>query len=116
MVFRVIDNPDFNKFKADAGFKNHEFKQLAGLYSRAASQKALFDMAVDVNFDEGTCSITYYRTNNYIPYLQFLIRHVGPKTCMYEIFKQDKGRIAKSGLFSRAFQRLEEEVVALMPS
>ena len=116
MAFRVIDNPDFEKFKASAGFKNHEFKQLAGLYSRAASHKAIYDIAVDVNFDEGFCTFTYFRTNNYVPYLQLLIRQVGPKTNMYELYKEGKGRIAKSGLFSRAFQRLEQEINELLPS
>lgn len=115
MTFRVIDNPEFDKFKKNAGFKNAEFKALAGIYSRAASVRALYDIGVDVDFDEGVCTFTYYRTNNYKPYLQFVIKHVGPHTAMYEVFKEGKGRIARSGLFKRAFARLEEEVAALMP-
>ena len=67
-----------------------------------------------MDFDEGACTFTYYRSNNYKPYLQFVIRHVGPHTSMYELYKEGKGRIAKSGLFKRAFERLEEEVAALM--
>lgn len=114
MTFTVIDNPDFNKFKVRAGFKNTEFKALAGLYSQAASQKALYDIAVDVDFDTGVCTFTYYQSNNYVPTLQFLIRQVGPRTNMYEVYKEGKGRIAKSGLFERAFERLEKEVEDLM--
>lgn len=114
MTFRVIDNPDFKKFSRNAGFKNSEFKALAGLFSRAATVKALYDIGVDVDFDEGVCTFTYYRTNAYKPYLQFVIRHVGPHTAMYEVFKESKGRIAKSGLFRRAFKRLEDEIAELM--
>ncbi len=114
MSFQVIDNPDFDKFRKTAGFKNSEFRLLAGLFSRAASAKALLDMAVDVNFEEGTCSISYYQTR-YEPSFQFVIRHVGPRTVMYEVYKTDKGQILKSGLFQRAFDRLAEEIGALMP-
>ena len=114
MVFQVIDNPDFGKFRARSGFKNAEFRLLAGLFSRAASAKALLDMTVDVDFEEGTCMISYYKTR-YEPYLSFVVRHVGPKTTMYEVYKTEKGQLVKSGLFSRAYERLEEEVAALMP-
>ena len=114
MVFQVIDNPDFGKFRARSGFKNAEFRLLAGLFSRAASAKALIDMAVDVDFDEGTCPITYYKTR-YEPYLSFVVRHVGPKTVMYEVYKTEKGQMTKSGLFTRAYERLAEEIEALMP-
>lgn len=114
MTFTVIDNPDYQRFRAQAGFKNAEFKALAGLYSRAASEKALYDIAVDVDFDEGVCTFTYYQSNNYVPFLQFLIRHVGPRANMYEVYKQGKGRIAKSGLFDRAFGKLQDEVEGLM--
>ena len=115
MVFQVIDNPDFGKFRARSGFKNAEFRLLAGLFSRAASAKALMDMAVDVDFEEGTCTISYYKTR-YEPYLSFVIRHVGPKTTMYEVYRAEKGQLAKSGLFQRAYERLNEEIEALMPA
>jgi hypothetical protein len=115
MDFQVIDNPDFKKFKSNAGFKNSEFKLLAGLYSRAATARALNDIGVDVNFDEGVCTFTYYRTNTYKPYLQFLIRQVGPHTNMYELYLEGKGKIVKSGLFQRVYERLEQEITALMP-
>ena len=114
MTFTVIDNPDVQKFKKRSGFTNFQFKQLAGLYSRAASQKALYDIAVDVDFEAETCTFTYYRSNTYKPYLQFVIRRVGPHTDMYELYKEGQGRIARSGLFDRTFERLEEEVAALM--
>ena len=115
MDFRVIDNPDFKKFTAQSGFKNSEFKRLAGLFSRAASFKALYDIGVDVNFDEGTCTFTYYKSSAYKPFLQFVIRHVGPHASLYEVYMEGRGRIIRSGLFSRAFERLEQEIEALLP-
>ena len=114
MVFEVIDNPDFKRFRKQSGFRNSEFKKLAGLFSRGATVKALYDIAVDVDFDEGTCTFTYFRSNAYRPYLQFMIRRVGPYTDMYELYKEGRGRIAKSGLFDRVFQRLEEEIDGLI--
>lgn len=114
MTLKVINNPDFQKFKAHSGFKNHEFKRLAGLFSIGASYKAIYDIAVDVDFDENICTFTYYRSNSYVPYLQFLIRRVGPNTDMYEVYKDGKGRISKSGLFERSFEKLEEEIQALI--
>jgi hypothetical protein len=114
MAFEVIDNPDYLKFRKRSGFSNAQFKKLAGLYSRAASVKALYDIGVDVDFEENVCTFTYYKSNTYQPYLQFIIRQVGPKTDMYEVYKAGKGRLIRSGLFDRALQRLEEEVLSLM--
>jgi hypothetical protein len=114
MAFEVINNPDFEKFRARSGFKNSEFKMLAGLFSRAASAKALYDMSVDVDFEEGMCAISYFQSGARQPYLSFIIRQVGPHTDMYEVHKAGKGKILKSGLFARAYERLEEEVEALM--
>jgi len=113
MAFQVIDNPDYHKFKAASGFKNHEFKLLAGLYSRAAAEKALYDIAVDVDFDAGTCRFAYYRTANAPPCLELVIRQVGPRNNMYELYKEGKGRITKSGLFNKVYERLEQEVADL---
>lgn len=115
MDLTVIENPDYKKFKSRSGFRNSEFRKLATLFSRGATVKVIQDMAVDVDFDDGVCTFTYFRGNTRTPYLQFVVRHVGPHTNMYELYMQDKGRIAKSGLFDRVFERLEEEVTTLMP-
>lgn len=115
MDLTVIENPDFKKFKTRAGFRNAEFRQLATLFSRGATAKVVQDMAVDVDFDEGVCTFTYYRGNRRHPYLQFMVRHVGPQTSMYEVYMEGKGRIVKSGLFERAFERLQAEIESLMP-
>jgi hypothetical protein len=115
MNLTVIENPDFKKFKSRSGFRNAEFRKLASLFSRGVTFKAVQDMAVDVDFDEGVCTFTYYRGNARAPYLQFVVRHVGPQTNMYELYLDTKGRIAKSGLFDRVYERLEKEITDLMP-
>jgi hypothetical protein len=114
MNFTVIENPDYNKFKARSGFRNSEFRRLATLYSRGVNGRAVHDMAVDVDFDEGVCTFTYYRGHGRAPFLQFVVRHVGPRTNMYELYQDGRGRIAKSGLFDRVYERLEQEILALM--
>lgn len=113
MGSNIIDISQISK-KAASGFTNSQFKKLAGLFSYAASVKAIYDISVDVDMDEGISSFTYYRSNDYIPYLQFIIKRVGPRTNMYEVFKQGKGRIAKSGLFKKAFASLEKEINELI--
>jgi len=115
MSFKVIENPDYGKPISYSGFKKSQFRALDGLFSRAASAKALCDRAVDVDFNEGICSMTFYRSAHSGPHLQFLVRQVGPQTRMYEIHKNQKGRIFKSGQFDKAFERMKDEVEALMP-
>lgn len=114
MTFIVIDNPEIQQFRRRSGFTNSQFKRLAGLFSRGASVKALYDIAVDVDFETETCTFTYYRSNTYKPWMQFVIRRVGPHTDMYELYQEGRGRIARSGLFDRTFGKLEAEVAALM--
>ena len=55
-------------------------------------------------------SYTYFKSSNQAAYLQFVIRKVGPRTTMFEVYKQGKGRIAKSGVFDRAYDKLCNEV------
>lgn len=110
MTFHVIDNPHIQK---QMGFTNAQFRQLDGLYMRAASDKIMNYRTVECDFDEGLLSYTYYITQGQTPYLQFLIRKVGPNTLMYEVYKTGKGRIAKSGLFQRAFDKCAQEVESL---
>lgn len=111
MSFRIINNPSFDP---KTGFTNAQFKKLDGLYLQAAADKVLTYRTVEVDFDEEVASYTYYKAEGHSPYLQFIIRKVGPHTMMYEIFKQGKGRITKSGVFERAFEKLSEEVANLI--
>ena len=110
-MFRVIDNP---KFEAQSGFTNAQFKALDDLYCRAASHKVLMHRTVSCDFDEGGARYTYFKSAQISPMFEFVIRKVGPKTLMYEVYAQSRGRIAKSGVFSIAYDKLKAEITALM--
>lgn len=112
MTFRVIDNP---KYFPKTGFTNAQFKKLDGLFLRSAAEKQLNHRTVECDFDQCVASYTYYKSEGHAPYLQFLMKKVGPSTMMYELYKEGKGRIAKSGVFDRAFEKLEEEIEKLLP-
>lgn len=90
-----------------------QFKKLDGLYLQACSAKTLTYRTVDCDFDEGVATYTYYKSAQMAPYLSFVIRRVGPRATMFEVYLQDKGRIVKSGLFEKAFDRLSVEIEAL---
>lgn len=113
MPFLVTDNADIARSERRSGFRNAEFKMLAGLFSRASAAKLVYDMAVDADMEAGVCSFAYYRTKNAPASLTFVVRHAGPQANMYEVWQDGKGRIFKSGLFARAFERLESEIDAL---
>lgn len=111
---KVITIPNFSKQGDHAsGFTQSQFKRLDGLYLQAAAVKTLTYRTVECDFDEGFASYTYYQSATQKPYLQFIIRQVGPRTTMFEVFLQGKGRITKSGLFERAYERLREEIEKL---
>jgi len=57
---------------------------------------------------------TYYKSEHFAPYLSFVIRRVGPRTTMFEVYLQDKGRIIKSGVFDKSFARLQAEIENLL--
>ncbi len=103
----------FSKQSHASGFSNAQFKKLDGLYLQACAQKALTYRTVDCDFDEGIATYTYYKSPQFAPYLSFVIRRVGPRTTMFEVYLQDKGRITKSGVFEKAFERLQDEVTKL---
>lgn len=103
----------FSSHSHSSGFTNAQFKKLDGLYLRAAAVKVLTYRAVTCDFDEGVASYTYYKSEGHAPYLQFFIRKVGPRATMYEVYLHDKGRLTKSGVFEKAFARLQSEIEAL---
>ncbi len=107
MTFEVIHNPAFVQ---PAGFTQSQFRKLDQLYCRAASEKLLTYRSVECDFDQGLATYTYYLSAQHVPYLQFVIRKVGPQTTMFELFKQSRGRIAKSGVFDRTFDKLSAEI------
>jgi hypothetical protein len=110
MTLRVINNP---KFLAKTGFTKGQFRKLDDLYCRAASLKALNYRTVECDFGEEVASYTYHLSEHKPPFLQFIIRKVGPQTMMYELYKEGKGRIAKSGVFDYAYKKLQQEVESL---
>ena len=110
MVFEVITG---GLESHPSGFTTSQFKKLDALYLKAVSLKTLNYRAVECDFDEGMAMYTYYKVVSQAPYLQFVIRKVGPRASMYELFLQGKGRIAKSGNFERVYERLRDEVEKL---
>lgn len=110
MTFEVIHN---TKFVQPAGFSAHQFRKLDQLYCRAASEKTLTYRTVDVDFDAGVASYIYYKSASQSPYVQFLIRKVGPQTTMFEVYQEGRGRVAKSGVFDRAYDKLNDIIQAL---
>lgn len=113
MVFEVINNPLQSKH---LGFTQAQFKKLDALYLKAASHKVLTYRTVECDFDQGSASYTYYKSEYQSPYLQFVISQVGPSTMMYELYLQNKGRIKKSGLFEKTYESLKTEVEKLLSS
>lgn len=111
MTFRVIDNPHF---QAQAGFTNAQFKKLDDLYCRASAQNILKYRTVECDFKDGIAYYTYYKTPYHEASFQFVIRVVGPRSIMYEVYKNGQGRIFKSGVFDRAYGALHTEISALM--
>lgn len=110
MSTNIIHTPSFSQ---PAGFTQRQFRLLDQLYCVAASHRTLTYRTVDCDFDDGVARYTYYLADQSVPYLQFVIRKVSVKATMFEVFKQGKGRIAKSGLFERTYDVLQSEVDAL---
>ncbi|MGH1399021.1 MAG: hypothetical protein ACRBCT_07395 [Alphaproteobacteria bacterium] len=97
-----------------SGFTNVQFRKLDGLYLQACAAKTLTYRTVDCDFEEGVASYTYYKSAHFAPFLSFFIRRVGPRAMMYEVFLEGKGRIVKSGVFEKAFEKLKSEIEALI--
>ena len=97
-----------------SGFTNAQFKKLDALYLLAASHKVLRDRTIDVDFDEGVASYTYYKAAGQAALFRFIIRKVGPRTTMYELYVQGRGRSIKSGMFEKVYARLEAEIMGLL--
>ncbi len=96
-----------------SGITNNQFRQLDSLYLIASSHKKLSDRAVDCDFDEGRFTFTYFQAPGHPPYLQFVAMKVGPRTIMFELYKEGKGRITRSGIFEKVFERLQQEIESL---
>ncbi len=113
MAFTVITNPSF---RAETGFTQGQFKKLDDLYCRAAAAKTLTYRSVECDFEEGMASYTYYQSEGHAPLLQFVLRRVGPKAMMYEIYRQGGGMVFKSGVFETAHLHLKKEIEKILPA
>jgi hypothetical protein len=110
MTFTVITNP---AGAGPKGFTQAQFKKLDDLYCRAASLKTLNYRSVECDFEAGTASYTYYKSVDRAPFAQFVIRRVGPRDMMYELYFEGKGRVIKSASFDRVLERLKNEIQAI---
>ena len=114
MDLTVIHNPAFDRLQK-AGFTHSQFQRLDALYLRALQGKVFMARLVDCDFEAGVATFSYAKSNGQPPMFQFVIRQVGPRQVMYELYQQGKGRTYKSGLFERVYEKLEEAVTALLP-
>ncbi|MCB1838745.1 MAG: hypothetical protein H6858_05560 [Rhodospirillales bacterium] len=107
MSLHVLHNPAGEQV---TGFTRYQFQKLDQLYIYAQSKRVLMYRTVDCDFNEGLATYTYYQSVSAVPSLQFAIRKVGPRTTMFELYCQGKGRVLKSTLFERVFEQLQAEV------
>lgn len=114
MDLTVIHNPAFDRLEK-AGFTRSQFQRLDALYLRAVQGKVFMSRMVDCDFEAGVATFSYAKSESHPPMFQFVIRQVGPRQVMYELYQQGKGRAYKSGLFERVYEKLEEAVTALLP-
>lgn len=110
----MIHNPDFGNIEK-AGFTRFQFQRLDALYLRALQAKILTCRMVDCDFELGLAVFSYAKADNHPPLFQFMIRQVGPRQVMYELYRQGKGRAFKSGIFERVYERLETAIVEMLP-
>lgn len=114
MNFTVIDNPKFSKLEK-AGFTRFQFQRLDALYLKANQAKILMSRMVDVDFETGIATFSYAKSDHHAPMFQFIIRQIGPRQVMYELFQEGKGRAFKSGIFERVYEKIDAEISALLP-
>ncbi len=111
MSFQVIDNPNHVSI---AGFTASQFRRLDGLYINAVRDNTLNYRTVECDFDKGIASYSYYKSEYHAPYLQFIIRKVGPHQTHFELYKAGKGCVEKSSLFERTYDKLAAELESLI--
>lgn len=95
---------------APSGLTNSQFRRLDQLYCLAASRNMLQYRSVDCDFEKGVMTLNLAQSNHHTAYISFVARKVGPRTTMYELYLEGKGRIEKSALFERVLERFRDEV------
>ncbi len=107
MAFTVISNP---ALPGPQGFSPGEFRKLDLLYCEAASRKLLTHRSVDCDFDSGVLSYSYAKSQMHEPILSVVIRRFSQTSTQYELYQEGKGRVLRTGLFERIYERLAEEI------
>lgn len=107
MSLHVLNTPAAEQ---TTGFTRAQFQKLDQLYIYAASRRVLTHRTVDCDFNEGLATYTYFHAVSAPPAIQFAIRKVGPRTTMFELYCQGRGRVLKSTIFDRVYEALSEEV------
>lgn len=95
------------------GFTQGQFRKLDQLYCSAVSERLMACRSVEYDYDEGVASYTYFISAQQAPYLQFVIRKIGSGFTMFELFKQGRGRVVRSGIFDRVYEQLVYEIRGL---
>ncbi|MCB9963593.1 MAG: hypothetical protein H6855_00980 [Rhodospirillales bacterium] len=93
-----------------SGLSNFQFRRLDQLYCLAVSRNVLSHRTVDCDFDAGMLRISLSKSAHHESYLEFIAEKVGPRTTMYALYLNGKGLIARSALFERVLERMQEEV------
>lgn len=101
---------------APSGLSNSQFRRIDQVYSLAASRNLLPYRSVNCDFDKGVMTICLSKSAHHTAFLSFIAVKVGPQTTIYELYREGKGRIARSALFDRVFEKYRDEVGDLLES
>lgn len=111
MAATILPLPD----PQPSGFSNRQFRRLDALFLEAVQDKTLMHRAVSCDFDKGVARFTFHKTEHQPPVLEFRAVRAGPRHTLFELYKREGGLIARSALFDRVYDRLEEEIRVLGP-
>lgn len=92
------------------GLSRFQFQKLDAVFLRASSEGALRIRTVDCDLEEGRVEIALSKSPQHTPVIAFVAQKVGPRTTMYELYMEGKGRVEKSALFDRVYERYRDEV------
>ena len=96
------------------GLSRYQFQKIDGVFLRASSNNILQSRTVDCDLEQGYVEIALAKSPQHPPVISFVAKKVGPRTTMYELYMEGKGRVEKSALFERVFERYDKEVEKMM--
>ena len=103
-VISVLNGPE------KRGLSRFQFQKLDAVFLRASSEGVLRNRTVDCDLDAGFVEISLSKSPHHTPAIAFVAQKVGPRTTMYELYMEGKGRVEKSALFERVYERYRDEV------